>query len=149
VDRYARTFTVRWSDCDANGHMRNTTYSELAIEVRMAFLTEHGFGHAQMRQHGMGPVILREEIEYLRECHMGEALTVDFTVLGLSPDGARFRMGHEVRKSDGVHAARVVVHGGWLDLASRRMAPPPAELDRIIGSVPRGAGFEDLPPLKR
>ena len=87
MDRYTQTFTVRWGDCDMNGHVRNTMYSEYAIETRMAYLTEHGFGYEQLAEHMIGPVLLREEIDYLREIRAGETVTVDFVQLGLSPEG--------------------------------------------------------------
>ena len=144
MERFTQTFTVRWSECDANGHLRNTCYSEYAVEVRMAFLAFHGFGFEAMKAAGVGPVILREEIDYLRECHMGETLTVDFTALGLSPDGTRFKMGHQLLKQSGKVAARLVVHGGWMDLAVRRLAPPPPALKAILDGVERAPGFEVL-----
>jgi acyl-CoA thioester hydrolase len=144
VDRYARAFVVRWADCDVNGHLRNTCYSEYAVEVRMAFLTEGGFGFEEMRRHGVGPVLLREEIDYLRECHMGEELTVDFTSLGQSADASRFRMAHEIWKPDGRKAARLVVTGGWMDLAARRLAPPPPKLRELLERAPRGEGWAQL-----
>jgi acyl-CoA thioester hydrolase len=145
VDAYAKKFTIRWADCDANGHLRNTGYSEYAIEVRMAFLAEHGFGLAELRQLGISPVLLREEIDYLRECHMGEELTVNFTVVGLSPDGARFKVAHELWKQNGKQAARMVIMAGWLDLKARRLTPPPAELLESWEKAPRSGPFESLP----
>ena len=145
MERFTLPFTVRWSECDANGHVRNTAYSEYAIEVRLAYLSARGYGYDQMRRDGVGPVVTREEIDYLRECHLGEALTMDFTVLGLSAEGTRFRMGHELVKTDGTLAARLVVHGGWLDLAARRLVPPPAALRSVMEGVPRGETFELLP----
>jgi len=145
VERVTLPVTVRWSDCDANGHLKNTAYSEYAIEARMAYLTARGFGFAEMKAHQFGPVILREEIDYLRECHMGEVITVDFTMLGLSPDGTRFKMGHELVKANGKVAARLVVQGGWMDLSARRLAPPPAALRAVLEGVPRGEAFELLP----
>jgi acyl-CoA thioester hydrolase len=145
VERFSRRFTVRWADCDANGHLRNTCYSEYAIEVRMAFLAQHRVGLEELRRLGTGPVLLREEIDYLRECHMGEELRVDFTALGLSPDGTRFKVAHDVWKPNGKQAARLVVHGGWMDMATRRLAPPPAELRLLLEQVERADGFETLP----
>lgn len=147
MDHFARSFTVRWADCDANGHLRNTCYSEYAIEVRMAYLAQHGIGLPQFRELGVGPVLLREEVDYLRECHMGESLTVDYRVLGLSDDGAQFKVAHEVWKPGGKKAARLVVHGGWLDLAARRLRPPPAPLQVIWDGIERAEPFEVLPPL--
>ncbi len=146
MDTFAKKFIVRWSDCDANGHLRNTGYSEYAIEVRMAYLAEHGFGLAEMRQHGIGPVLLREEIDYQRECHMGEELTVTFTAIGLSPDGARFKVAHDLLKQNGKQAARLVVLGGWLDNKLRRLTPPPDALREAFEVAPRGGPFETLPP---
>jgi acyl-CoA thioester hydrolase len=147
VEHFTRSFIVRWSDCDANGHLRNTCYSEYSIEVRMAYLAQHGFGLAEFRRFGVGPVLLREEIDYLRECHMGEEVTVDFTVLGLSPDESRFKIVHEVLKPGGKRAARLVVHGGWLDMTTRRLTPPPPELKVIWDQIERVEPFEVLPPL--
>lgn len=141
---FSRDFTIRWSDCDANGHLRNTCYSEYAIEVRMAWLAEHGFGLPEFHAHGVGPVLLREEIDYLRECHMGEVVTVDFTVLGRSADGSRFKVAHQLLKAGGKVAARLVVHGGWLDLSARRLRPPPAPLQAIWDGLEHGEGYEVL-----
>jgi len=147
MERFSRSFIVRWADCDANGHLRNTCYSEYAIEVRMAFLAHHGFGLAEFRQEGVGPVLLREEIDYLRECHMGEEVTVDFTVFGLSADESRFKIAHDLWKPGGKQAARLVVHGGWLDMGARKLRPPPPALKAIWDRVERVEPFEVLAPL--
>jgi len=149
VKPFTRPFTIRWADCDANGHLRNTCYSEYAIEVRMAYLASHGFGLKDFREHGVGPVLIREEIDYLRECHMGEEVTVDFTSLGLSPLGTRFKVGHQIARPDGKVAARLVIHGGWLDMKTRRLAPPPEVLRRIMEGVAHAEGFEALPEKLR
>jgi acyl-CoA thioester hydrolase len=144
MDRYAKTFTVRWADCDVNGHMRNTAYSEYAIEVRLAFLAEHGFGFDQFVAAGFGPVLLREEIDYLRELRLGGTVEVDFTQLGLSADGARFRLQHDFKGSNGKACARIVLDGGWMDMRTRRLAPPPDALARAMAEAPRAAGWAEL-----
>ena len=149
MDRYVRPFTVRWADCDANGHMRNTAYSEYTIEVRLAFLAERGFGFDRFQALRFGPVLLREEIDYMHEVRLGEEVTVDLAASGLSPDGARFKFRHEIRTARGKLAARVVISGGWLDGERRRLMIPPDELRRAMEEMPRGEPFEELPPLKR
>ena len=145
MDRYEKTFTVRWADCDANGHMRNTAYSEYAIEVRMDYLTEQGFGFDKFLETKIGPVLLREEIDYLRELRMGERVAVDFVALGLSPDGARFRMRHEFVRADGKPCGRITLDGGWMDLRTRRLAPPPEALQAVLRAAPRAETWEELP----
>jgi acyl-CoA thioester hydrolase len=146
--RYNKIFIVRWADCDVNGHMRNTSYSEYAIDTRMSYLADHGFPYARFEELGLGPVILREEIDYLRELRLGETVEVDFTQAGLAPDGSRFRLAHEFWRPGGKKVARIVLTGGWLDLRARRLVPPPDALLRAISSVPRAEGFEELPALK-
>jgi acyl-CoA thioester hydrolase len=147
--RYTKIFIVRWADCDVNGHMRNTAYSEYAIDTRISFLTDQGFPYQRFEEMGFGPVILREEIDYLRELRLGETVEVDFTQLGLSPDGARFKLAHDFWRPGGKQAARIVLSGGWLGLETRRLVTPPDPLFQAMAAVPKAEGWEELPPLKR
>lgn len=147
MDPYTKTFTVRWADCDANAHVRNTAYSEYCIDVRIGYLTEHGFGFDYMREHGFGPVILREEIDYVREVHMSERITVDFWQLGMSPDAARWKLLHEIWKPDGKKAARLVLTGGFIDLAKRKLTIPPPDLAKAFHAVAKAEGWEEMKPL--
>jgi acyl-CoA thioester hydrolase len=116
---YRKSFVVRWSECDVNGHVRNTAYSEYGIETRLSYLTENGLPYSWMVEHGFGPVIQREEIDYFHELHLGDAIELDLKSLGASPDGGRFKFSHDVYKPGGRHVARIVIRGGWLDLRRR------------------------------
>ncbi len=149
MDRYQKIFTVRWADCDVNGHMRNTAYSEYAIDVRVGYLAERGFGFDGFVAEQIGPVLLREEIDYLREVRLGETITVDYAVLGLSPDNGLFKVQHDFTKANGKPCARIVVSGGWMDLRTRRLVPAPEQLARLMAGVPRAESYADLPPLER
>ncbi len=48
--RYAKEFLAGWATMDINGHMANTSYLDLAADVRMAFFAEHGFPPAEFRK---------------------------------------------------------------------------------------------------
>jgi acyl-CoA thioester hydrolase len=146
--RYTKIFIVRWADCDVNGHMRNTAYSDYAIETRMGYLADHGFAYARFQELGFGPVVLREEIDYLRELRLGETVEVDFTQLGLSPDSGRWKFQHEFWRPGGKQAGRIVLSGGWLDLRTRKLIPAPEPLAKVIAAVPKAPGWEELPPLR-
>ena len=146
---FERRFTVRWSDVDGNGHLRNTAYSDFCSDTRMALLTAGGFGWDRFQAAGYGPVILREVIEYLREGKMAEAIRVDVVVAGLSPDVARWVFRHRMWRESGEEMARVEARGGWLDLATRRLVVPPPDLAEVLRAAPRGEPFEELPPLRR
>jgi acyl-CoA thioester hydrolase len=149
VDRYAKTFTIRWADCDLNGHVRNTAYSEYCIETRFSFLAEHAFGFSRLREMGFGPVVLREEIDYLHEVQLGDAITVDFVRLGGSADGKRFKIRHDISRGDGRQAARIVLVGGWMAWAARKLMPPPDALREILAQAPRAETWEELPSRGR
>ncbi|HSB20807.1 MAG TPA: acyl-CoA thioesterase [Anaeromyxobacteraceae bacterium] len=144
-----RSFAVRWSDTDANGHVRHTIYAEMGVESRMSWLDQGGFGWAWFEERGLGPVLLEERIEYLRELGIGETVQVDMVLCGGSADGGRWRMRHTVTRASGETAARVTALGGWIDLRARRLALPPPELAAYLRSGPRSDDFEVLPPLRR
>ncbi|HTP25085.1 MAG TPA: thioesterase family protein [Anaeromyxobacteraceae bacterium] len=146
---YKKHFVVRWSECDANGHLRNTGYSEYGIETRMSFLAENGFPYAWLVGHVIGPVIQREETDYLHELHMGEGIDVDFKGLGLSPDGARFKLCHDFWTLEGRKMARIVITGGWMDLRRRRLTSPPEDLLRLISSLEREEAYAELPNARK
>ncbi len=146
---FSKTLELRWSDADANGHVRHSVYGELGAEARIAWLAESGFPWKRCEELGVGIVILREELEYRRELGIGERVRVDLRALGLSPDGARWKFRHEVLREDGALAARIVASGGWLDLARRRLTLPPEALAAALRALERAEGFEELPPLSR
>jgi acyl-CoA thioester hydrolase len=141
---YRKRFEPRWSDIDMNRHMRNTAYTEYAIDLRVSFLREHGFPIDELGRSGLGPVLVREEIRYLREIRTGEAFEVDFRVAGLSHDGSRWRIEHRFERGDGTRAALLRIEGVWLDLATRRPAPPPPGLLEAFRRADRTDDFEEL-----
>lgn len=147
MDLFERSFPLRWSDADANGHIRHTVYTELGVEVRMAWLAEGGFSWKWFGEQGIGPVLLEERSEYRREVELGETVRVDLTGVGLSPDGGRWRIRHAITKADGREAARVTVLGGWIDLQARRLVVPPPALLEHMARAPRAPDWQELPPL--
>jgi acyl-CoA thioester hydrolase len=154
--RFARTFRVGWASLDPNAHVRNTAYLDLAVDARLAYFAEHGVPLADFQRLGVGPVARRDELEYFRELHHGEAVTVTLVLTAASADGARFALVNEVHRGElaadaagaDTLAARVTTFGGWLSLATRRLTPPPAPLLAALRAMPRAAGFAELPPLR-
>jgi acyl-CoA thioester hydrolase len=146
---YSREFVLRWSDADPNGHVRHTVYPELGAEVRIGWLAEGGYDWKRFETERIGPVLLREEIDYLRELGLGERARMDLEALALSEDGGRWKLRHTLYKAGDEVAARVVVLGGWIDLDRRRLVPAPAALAQLLREASRAEGFETLPNLRR
>jgi len=139
------TLLAGWADMDSNAHMRNTAYLDKAVDARMLFFTSMGFPATEFERLKIGPVVMRDEVEYFLEVRMLEELRVTLDLRGLSADGSRFRLCNEFRRRDGKLAARVTSTGGWLDLARRRLTAPPASILAALRGLPRAEAFEELP----
>jgi len=146
---FTRTFLVRWADLDFNAHMKNTAYLDLGPDVRMMFFAEHGFPMRELERLRIGPVILRDELDYYRELRLLEPVTVDLVLAGLSEDHKRFRIRNHFYREDRQMAARVTSTGGWLDLEARKLIVPPDNLLQALQAMPRSEDFETLPASTR
>ena len=144
---FQKTFEVRWADLDANRHVRHTVYNDYATHVRFSYLASQGFDERAFRERDIGPVLLREETRFHREVMGGDTLTIDIRLAGLSPDGGRFTIAHDVVRSDDIKAATVVVDGGWLELVSRKLVRPPPDLHDVLQRMTRSEGFQSLSSL--
>jgi acyl-CoA thioester hydrolase len=144
-DRYAKEFLAGWGTMDFNAHMANTAYLDLAADVRMAFFAEHGFPPSEFRRLAIGPVIRKDELEYRREVGLHDTVTVTYSMLAMSPDGARFVVQNEFLLASGDLAATVRSTGGWLDLRARKLVQPPPALLNAFSQVPRAQSYTELP----
>lgn len=142
---FEQRFHVTWAHLDANGHMANTAYLDIVVDVRFMYFASRGFPPEEFRRLRLGPVVRRDEVDYYRELHLLEPVRVNLLLCGVSEDGSRFRIRNEIRREGGELAARVTSLGGWFDLAARRLVAPPETLAEAIRSLDRA---EDFAPLE-
>lgn len=143
---FEKVFHVRWGDMDFNAHMRNTAYLDLSGDVRMMYFAEQGFPMREFERLKMGPVIVRDELEYFKEMRLLESIRVNLRLAGLSPDASRFRLRNEFFRENGKMVARVTSTGAWLDLVGRRTTAPPEELARVLRGLTRTDDFREMDP---
>ncbi len=141
---YSKTLFAGWGDMDFNAHMRNTAFLDKAADVRMMFFAENGFPMSEFSKLRLGPVIMKDEVEYYREVALLEELTVTLAIAGLASDGSRFLIRNEFQRKDGRRCARVTSAGGWLDLATRKLVAPPPALLVALGALDRTADYAEL-----
>lgn len=141
---YSKTLYAGWREMDYNAHMGNTAYLDKAVDVRLGFFAEMGFPASELSRLNIGPVILKEEIEYYREIRLLQEFTVTLELAGLSQNGHRFRLRNEFFRPDGERCARITTYGGWLDLARRKLIEPPEALVAAMQSLTRTDDFEEL-----
>ena len=149
MNEYSRTYEIRWSDLDANNHVNYSTYIDAAGDLRYRFFTEHGFPPARFAQLGVGPTYTSIRADFFRDVRMGETLSINFALAGLSAQGGRWKVHHDILKSNGKRAVTLELEGMILDLATRKSTLPTAELLETFHLIPRTAEFEVLPELRR
>ncbi len=142
--KFSKTFEVRWADLDANRHMRHTAFNDYGAHVRLAYLTAGGFSAERLTTLEMGPVAFREETLYFKEVGMGEVIIVDIQAAGLSEDGSRWRLRHDIYRKDGVKAATITIDGAWLNLQKRKLMTPPPDMATILQELPKTDDFQTI-----
>lgn len=142
---YSKTLYAGWGDMDFNRHMKNTAFLDKAADIRMLFFAENGFPMAEFSRLRIGPVVMKDEIEYRKEVGLLQEIVVTLATAGGSPDGSRFLFRNEIRRADGTLCARITSSGGWLDHSTRKLVAPPPALFAAIESLPRTGDFVVLP----
>jgi acyl-CoA thioester hydrolase len=146
---YEKPMVASWGDMDFNAHMRNTAYLDKSADARMMFFSENGFPMSEFVRLKIGPVIMKDEVEYFREVGLLDPIRVTLALAASAEDGSRFHMCNEFLRADGKLAARVTSTGGWLDLPARKLIAPPEGLLRALNSLSRTEDYQVLPSSLR
>ena len=149
MNEYSKTYEIRWSDLDANGHVNYAAYINAAGDVRYRFFSEHDFPPERFQQMGIGPVYTAIHAEFLREVLLGETVTITYTVSGFSPQGSRWKVHHDILKANGKKAVTLDVEGVIMNLTTRKLANPTPELLQAFNLIPHAKDFEVLSESSR
>ena len=79
----------------AAAHMKNTAYLDKTADVRQMFLIDNGFPVEECLRLGLGPVVMKDEVEYFKEVRLQQQITVTFALAGHALDDSRFLLRHE------------------------------------------------------
>ena len=135
---------MKWADLDPNGHVRHSVYDDYAADARIRLMEEGGYPPTKFSEQGFGPVVLRQQSRFYREITAGDTITVTIRLAGLSPDASRWKVHHEIIKSNGEKAAVLKVEGTWLDWKTRKATAPPNDLLTIFDQLSQSKNFEEL-----
>jgi acyl-CoA thioester hydrolase len=148
MQAYSMPYQVRWTDIDANRHVRYSAYIDAAAELRYRFFSEQGLPPEAFDNLGVGPVYTSLNASFFREVRLGETLTITYLLTGLSPQGVRWKVQHDFLKGNGKIAVTVVLEGTILDLTTRQPTAPTPEIMTVFQKVPRSTKFEELPEAR-
>ena len=89
---YSKTLLASWADMDFNSHMRNTAFLDKSADVRMMYFAENGFPASEFSRLRLGPVVMKDEVEYRKEVGLLQQLLCNRQPLvgsiGVQPTGA-------------------------------------------------------------
>ncbi|WP_330115063.1 thioesterase family protein [Pseudomonas sp. JS3066] len=145
---YRKTLIAGWGDMDFNSHMRNTAYLDKSADVRMMYFSDRGFPMSEFCRLRLGPVVMKDEIEYFREFHLLDEMDISMRLSGLSEDGSRMMLRNEFYRGSTL-AARVTSTAGWFDLEQRKLVVPPPALLEALQALEESEDFRVLPGSNR
>ena len=139
---YKKEVEVIWADMDPNQHMRHTSYSQYAAHARISFFNDLGYPLTKLAEMGLGAVLLREQTTYVRELHLHDKITISVELLKSTEDYSRYTIIQSITKENGKIAAKVIIDGTWIDMQSRKVIQPPAEvIAAVIHQLPHHTDF--------
>lgn len=130
-ETHIENFVMKWDDVDPNQHVRHTVFLDYAAHVRLSYLNQKGFDANYFKKHFLGPILFKEQIEFFKEAFMMEEVSISLIIGDVSETGHKWEMLHEVKRGEDL-LAKVQVWGAWLDLKTRRVAPPPEDLQKAL-----------------
>ena len=141
---FEHDFHVSWAHLDSNGHMANTAYLDVVVDVRFMYFGSKGFTPQEFQRLRIGPVVRRDEVDYYRELRLLQPFTVNMLLAGLSDDASRFKVRNEIRLENGDLAARITTLGGMFDLGARKLIAPPEGLAEALRTLDHTDDYEAL-----
>ena len=133
---------VIWSQVDANMHLRHSAYADFAAQARIILLHELGLDFSVFKKLQIGPILFREELQYLREVGINDTIKITSFLTKAKEDGSRWSIRHDLYRGDQVKAAIIQVDGAWLDLKLRKLTGLPPEVAAKFMEVTKAEDFE-------
>ena len=151
-NHFKHTFVAGWADMDWNRHMANTAYLDKAVDARVLALGRLGLTLDVFLRHGVGVVVMADEVRYRREVMWMEEIGIDFELAGLADDASRFKVRNRIFRRTGGGSevcATITSTGGFIDLATRTLVAPPPAIASAYRALPRSEDYETLPSSLR
>lgn len=121
---FARAFTPKPSDIDANGHVNNVVYLDWAQQIAIAHWEARQPPEDQAR---WAWICLRHEVDYRRALMPGETAQAR-TWVATAPDGPRFDRYVRIDGPDGAMCAQAKTTWCLIEQASGRPKRVPPEI---------------------
>jgi acyl-CoA thioester hydrolase len=142
MEKFSLDLQVRWSDIDANRHLRHSVYYDYGALCRMEALGRAGLTTQKLEELAIGPVLFREEAVFRREILFDDNIRITLEVLKATADYSRWSIRHQMVKRDDTIAATIQVDGAWIDMHKRKLAMPDAFMQDVFSRLPKSQEFQ-------
>jgi acyl-CoA thioester hydrolase len=146
MNSFTLPIQIRWSDIDANRHLRHSVYYDYAAAMRMNVLSSQGLTTKKLEEMMMGPILFREEAIFKREILLEDKITLTVELTKTTEDYGRWSLRHLFMKEGNTLAAILNVDGAWIDLQKRKLAVPGDFIKHIFEKFPKGQDFQMISP---
>ena len=136
------SFPTRWADFDPNNHMRHSAYNDYAAESRVRLFNAHGLSLSAFNKMNIGPVLFKEETNFLKEISLSDDIVVEVFLQGSSEKGERFKFHHRIYRGDGKLAAEINIYAAWMDLSKRKLTTPPDLILKVLDKLTKTDDYE-------
>lgn len=145
------TFPIqtRWSDIDANNHLRHSVYFDYAAAVRVKLLSDYGLTTLKLDEYRIGPILFREEAIFKKEVRLEDEVTLDVELFKATKNFSRWSLRHNIYKNGDTLCAIVNIDGAWMDLDKRKLAIPNDIIINAFGLFPKSTDFELILPKEK
>ncbi|MCD6151627.1 MAG: acyl-CoA thioesterase [Deltaproteobacteria bacterium] len=124
--------TVRSSHIDMFGHVNNARYIEFLEWDRVQMTADQGIDLLAMAAEGLGPAVVRMEINYRLEARMGDILIIDSQPIEIKNDKVGVIKQTITNKKSGKIICDAVVTFVIIDLRQRKSVPMPEAMKKFF-----------------
>ncbi|HTN46667.1 MAG TPA: acyl-CoA-binding protein [Flavipsychrobacter sp.] len=136
---------VTWSQLDPNMHLRHSAYSDFATQGRLELMQQMNLGVDELLKQKIGPVLFKEEIQYLKEVLPNDTVKVTCSLKECREDGSRWTFVQKLFTDEDKLAAVIQVQGAWIDLGKRKITKLPDAYLVAFLHIERTPDFRLLP----
>src|SRR3990167_1979572 len=126
---YEEVIKVRGYELDSLGHVNQANYLLYAESIRWNHFASLGITFQKMAEWGVGPVLLSQNIFYLKELRLGDEVRVTSELLEF--EGKRGSVQNDFYKGD-VKVASLTITFTFINMKERRSCPPPPEMLALL-----------------
>lgn len=127
---YKYPLMIKETDLDVFGHMNNATYLILFEDARWDLIHRNGYGLHKIQETGLGPVILKVSVQYLKEIRLRDEIIIETSMT--SYEKKIGTMKQKMIRGDEVCCDAEFTYA-LFDLKSRKLCSPTPEWLKAVG----------------